>query len=437
MKLVNNRLGHPWLSLVFICLLAACDSGIKAPSPASAQTNSKSKPSYESEVQKIGAAIEHGIALGARQSGDKLIPLEVVSLYQERARLTGNYDDYAKAEALLAGLLSDSKPSASLCLTTARLHYTLHRLKRARVALSTCPATVDATEFAALRADIAMYSGRYREAEAVYRDLVNHAGLTQHYVRLALLRNKMGAPGEAVALLEAAEKRYRGGSPAMTAWLRLQRGLVALDRGRLDEALALYRLASDALDGWWLLDEHIAEVLLLNDKPQEAKEIYESVVERTGAPEFIDALAAIELQQGNQAKAANLTLKARAIYEQRLVAFPEAAAGHALDHYLAEQANSTAALSLAQKNFDARPFGESAIALAKAWMQARKPDRAVRLIEAQFANGWDTAEAYWILGEALHRLGQKPRADRASSEALRRNPHSEKMYAAAPGVTLR
>ena len=216
--------------------------------------------------------------------------------------------------------------------------------------------------------------------------------------------------------------------PHVMALRRLQRGLIALDRGRLDEALALYRLASDALEGWWLIDEHIAEVLLLSGKTKEAKAIYESVVVRTGAPEFMDALAAIEMREGNAEKARKLTLSARALYEQRLAAFPEAAAGHALDHFLQDKVDVRKALSLAEKNFDTRPFGESATSLAKALLLSGKPGPAVVLIENQLAKGWDTAEAYWLLGEARRTLGQTVRAELAKREALNRNPHSEKMY---------
>ena len=431
MRCFQHRLGVA-LSLCVVCLLTACDGGTKSAEPLSiqgkAQAAATSTPTYAGELKKLNAGIEHGITLSARQPDNNLIPLDVVSLYQERARLTGNYDDYAKAEALLASLSTGPKPPPSQCLARARLHYTLHRLKQASAALITCPPTVEPTEVAALRADIALYSGRYREAEDTYRALVNDVGITPYYVRLGLLKKWLGAPGEAAAFLEAAEKRYHGGSPTMRAWLKLQRGLVALDRGRLDEALAMYRLASDALDGWWLIDEHIAEVLLLSGKTTEAKRLYESVIERTGAPEFMDALAAIERQEGNRDNANKLTMKARAIYEQRLIAFPEAAAGHALDHYLQNDTDAKLALSLAQKNFDTRPYGEAAIALSKAWMLAGKPDRAVLLIEAQLAKGWDTAEAYWILGEARQKLGQQREADQAKAAALRRNPHSEQMY---------
>ena len=214
--------------------------------------------------------------------------------------------------------------------------------------------------------------------------------------------------------------------------LRLALAELSTALNRLDEALALYRLASNALDGWWLIDEHIAEVLHLTGKTQEARKLYEDIVARTGNPEFMDALAAIEREAGRADAAKKLTQQARAIYEKRLAAFPEAAAGHALDHFLQDAADAKMALTLAQQNFATRSYGESAIALAKAWMLNGKADRAVPLIEAQLTKGWDSAEAYWILAEALTQSGEKQKAEQAKAEALRRNPHSEKMYAYMP-----
>jgi predicted Zn-dependent protease len=65
-------------------------------------------------------------------------------------------------------------------------------------------------------------------------------------------------------------------------------------------------------------------------------------------------------------------------------------------------------------------------------MLAGNPGRATPLIEAQLADGWDTAEAYWILAQARRKLGRRQAAEHAKTEALRRNPQSEKMYAFMP-----
>lgn len=440
---LTTRLGLT-LSLVCLYQLAACDQGnpeqpnsstevVAQTVPATQQVAAtKSQINYESELESLNAAVQSAIQLSAKQAHDGLLRLELVSLYTERARLTGNYDDYRQAESVLADHEHRAGKSSQTSLPWASLHYTLHRLKSANAALDGAPSTADKTEVAGLRADIAFYSGRYKEAENTYRSLVNQVGISSQYIRLALLKSKMGSPGEAAAFLEAAEKRYHGVSATRKAWMKLQRGLIALDRGRFDEALAMYKLAADELPGWWLIDEHIAEIKNLTGDKEAAKSLYESVILRTGSPEYMDALATIEFSEGNREGARKLIQQARAIYEERLTHFPEAAAGHALTHFLQDADNPKRALSLAQMNFNTRPYGDAAIALARAWLLNGKAKRAVSLLEHQLSSGWDTAELYWVLGEAWSNLGKPQQAARAKAEARLRNPESETMYTLKP-----
>lgn len=417
------------LALAVLTAAAGCERAEKpaAQAPAAAR---EAKPAYATELAALTQGIESGLAHAKQKPDDGLVPMEVVGLYTERARLTGDYADYGRAQALIDAQPANALPAPGRCMAQARLHYTLHRLQRARTTLESCPPNTPPDEVAALRADIALHSGRYAEAGETYRALVNQSPGPQHFARLAQLRKVTGAPGEASALLEAAERRYHGRSATMKAWLKLQRGLVALDQGRLEEALALYRAAEAELPGWWLVEEHIAEVLQLRGDTARAKAMYESIVQRTGAPEFMDALAAIEQAQGGEARARELLDRARAAYEQRIAAFPEAAAGHALDHFLHRPEDAARALALAEGNFRTRPSGEAAVGLAKALLLADAPaKRAAAVIESQLAAGWDTAEARWILAIAHERAGKPREAERGRALALRQNPESPRMYA--------
>lgn len=414
-----------------LAFVAGCDTGRAGAPPASPPASATPRPNdFDLERRNLDEAIARGRSLSASRPEDGLLPLEIVSLHLERARLTGDYADFGQARDALQARPPSAGTRAAHCLLEARLDYTLHRLKAAGARLATCPPGNDPAEVAGLAADLAMHAGRYRDAEATYRALVNRVGTPTQFVRLALLRGRTGSPAEAAALLEAAERRYHGTSATMKAWLRLQRGLVALDRGRFDEALALYRQASDELPGWWLVDEHIAEVLALTGDKAAARALYGRVVERTGAPEFLDALAALEEEGGDKASAARRRGEARALYEKRLADYPEAAAGHALDHFLADSAEAPRALALARANHAARPFGEASIALAKAWLHAGQPANAKALLEGELAKGWDTPELHWVLAAALDKLGRKAPAQAARAEALARNPAAERLYGA-------
>ncbi|HEY0647526.1 hypothetical protein [Phenylobacterium sp.] len=397
--------------------------------PAGVQAAAAAAPSFDKTLADYNAAIASGEATTQGRMQSALVPLELVGLYAERARLTGSYDDYARAEALIARLEAQFPPSDALCLAKARLLFSLHRLRPAAQALDRCPRLAGEPDALGLRGDIAFQSGRYEEAGAIYRALVNQVGTPQTYVQLALYSAKTGSPGEALAFMEAAEKRSFGAAPVRRSWFALQRGLIELERGRLDEARALFALADERLPGYWLNEEHLAEVATLNGDAAAAKPVYEAVVRRTGAPEYLDALGSIEAEAGRALTARQLFARAEAAYAQRAQRFPEAIAGHALDHYLSAAPQPATALSLAEANYRNRPNGEAAVGLAKAQLLNHKPQAAARLIEQHLGRGWDTAEAYWILSLAADAAGDGRRARTAALEATRRNPRSATQYA--------
>jgi Tfp pilus assembly protein PilF len=416
--------------LALACALAAC----KPPGPAQTRqsrpdTSAAGKPGYDKILAGYNEAIASGETMTKGPLESAAVPLELASLYTERASLTGDYGNYARAEDLLGRLDATFGDTDAVCVAKAKLHYTLHRLAKAKQVLDGCPRIAGQPADLGLRADIAFYSGRYKDAGIIYRALVNQLGTPQSYIQLALYSAKTGAPGEAAAFLEAAEKRYYGGSAVTLSWLALQRGLIELDRGRDEEARALFALADQRLPGYWLNEEHLAEATRLNGDAAAARKIYEDVVKKTGAPEYLDALAQIDADAGDAAAATPLLSRAEAIYDQRAKRFPEAIAGHALEHYLKAAPQPAKALALAQANYANRPYGEAAIALAKAQLLNHRPHEAAQLLERELAKGWDTPEAWWVLSLAAEASGDAGRAKTASLEALRRNPGSATQYA--------
>ena len=387
------------------------------------------KPTYERIAGDNNAAIASGEAMVAGPLQSALTPLALVSLYTERARLTGDYDDYGRAEDLLARLQAQFGAMEGVCLARAKLHYALHRLALAKQVLDGCPTIAGTAEDLGTRADIAFYSGRYKDAGIIYRALVNQVGTPQSYIQLALYSAKTGSPGEAHAFLEAADQRYHGGSALLESWLALQRGLIEMDRGRYDEARALFTLADERLPGYWLNEEHLAEIATLKGDVPTAKRLYEEVVRKTTAPEYLDALGSLEAKVGNAQAARKLFDRAEAIYTERAKRFPEAIAGHALDHYLDAAPQPAKALTLAEANFRNRPYGDAAIALAKAYLLNARARDAARVLEQQIAQGWDTAETYWVLSLAANAAGDPARANTAGLEATRRNRRSATQYA--------
>ena len=432
-----------WVPLVLgLGLLSACGEKkqevlvVPVRAAASAVTGAQPEalqPAQSSFAQQLAIAdrtIDAALRQIDQQPDNLVLVQQTVLLLLERARLNGLPDDYLQARQLLARATDKAAragQAGSVCEAEARLNFAMHRLPAASAALATCTGVMDNAEAGALAADIAFYSGRYAQAQAGYLALLNRHGSSSQHIRLALYRWKTGSPAEAAALLEAAERRYHGGSAGTIAWLRLQRGLVAWERGRLDEALALYQLANDAMPGWWLVEEQIAEVLRLQGDTAGASARLQKLVARNGRPEHMDELARL-LREGATPDAAQPWIqRAKGIYRSRLADYPEAAIGHAVDHFL-QFGTPAEALSLARRNAELRPYGDAQIALAAALFRAGQAGEAASWIRRVQDSGWNTAQLHAVAAQILAALGQGAAADGHRALALAMNPHAMRLY---------
>jgi tetratricopeptide (TPR) repeat protein len=237
----------------------------------------------------------------------------------------------------------------------------------------------------------------------------------------------MGHLSEALALMDRAERIDHGDSPHPRAWLALQRGLLALHRGRWDLALAHYQHALRLLPGWWLAREHVAEIHALQGQTELALQEYAAVIGDTGSPEFMDASARLLRERGDAAAAAPWIARARALYEQRLAQLPEATYGHGLDHYL-QFGSPTEALALARRNQALRPNGEASIKLAAALLNAGQPAEALRWLRQTLDSGWRSAELHATAARTAAANGELAEAREQARLAKALNPKSGRQY---------
>ena len=124
----------------------------------------------------------------------------------------------------------------------------------------------------------------------------------------------------------------------------------------------------------------------------------------------------------------DLIARARTLYRERMAAFPEAAAGHALDHFLSFGTDTGEALRLAEANYRNRPHGDAALGLARAQLQAHRSQAALDLLRKELAAGWRTAELHWLLGKRYADQRQPELAQQNRHQALALNPLSARMY---------
>jgi Tfp pilus assembly protein PilF len=298
----------------------------------------------------------------------------------------------------------------------------MHRLARVgpdldRVEAYAVVSPSDRAAVASLRADVAFHSGRYDEARTLYEAQLARGRTASALAAYAQWFWKTGDPRRAEALLrEAAAASER--EPASTrAWICLVQGLFELDRGRHDAALAHYRRGLEHTPNDWLLQEHLAEALALRGDGVIALPLYERLVDRTGSPEFMDAVAEILLERGDREAAAPWIARARAAWEERLALYPEAAYGHALDHWLTLEREPERTVQMAEANAEARPNGESLTKLAQALLAAGRTADARRAIEQVLASRWSTPETHELAAQVYDAAGEPRLAQRQRDRA--------------------
>jgi tetratricopeptide (TPR) repeat protein len=137
----------------------------------------------------------------------------------------------------------------------------------------------------------------------------------------------------------------------------------------------------------------------------------------------MDALAGLYRAQGDFPRSKAWSDRAGAIWQTRLRHIPEAAWGHAIEHELAF-GDPARALDLALKDYAARPYGGSAIALAWAYMANNRPADALRTVDKVLASPWVSADQHIVAAQAHALLGESDAADGERQKALAINPRS-------------
>lgn len=384
--------------------------------------------SHVQAMKMVDVGVANAQAAADTYSDQWMMHERLAGQYLMRAALSGSFDDYAGAERALTAAFKVAVPKSGPHMMHAKLDFSMHRLAGAEANLAAMdryavrPGTGERAEMAAMRGDIAFYRGQYRDALAFY-DQADALVPGTSIFRRAIYAARTGAVDQADALFAREIAEQQPPVPQVRAYLELQRGILDLDRGRLNEAMAHFRDADRIFPGHWLIEEHMAEVLTLQGKTGEAEVRYRDIVRRTGHPEFLDALAAIAEQRGDIVEARRLYAEAWVIWQRRIAQFPQAAYGHAIDHCIAKR-DWPCALQLAEKNHAARPFGEAKVILAQALLRNGRAAEARTLIEAVLASPWRTADLHRVAAMIYTATGMPTEAAAQARQARAINPLS-------------
>ncbi|MDQ2966077.1 MAG: tetratricopeptide repeat protein, partial [Chloroflexota bacterium] len=348
-QLSSRRRSRPLLFLVAALIIAAGSFGLnRLGSVGSAPASSSTRlPSAVGSGNSTGSAGLAGIdapdappanATSATQDLDKAIgvwtanlkrdPEDFVSaqnlalVYYTRGRLTGNADDYARAqEAVDQGLKAyPDNPGAKTL--RAQLLYTLHDFEGAlRAAQAIVDGDAGQLQALATVGDSQLEVGRYDAAAATYGSLQKvqpGAAVTARLARLASLHGR-DADAAALAAGAATEARDEGAEGTSLAFYDYLQGYVAFQAGKLDDAGTHYEKALTDWPGSYLALEGLAKVRAAQDRGDEAIKLYERAIAIVPQPEFLAGLGDLYQLAGDIRKAEQQYATVRAIAKLQAV----------------------------------------------------------------------------------------------------------------------
>jgi tetratricopeptide (TPR) repeat protein len=345
------------------------------------------------------------------------------------AQLTGNYDDFARAERSLDEAFKIAADRAGPHSLLASFNFSVHRLGASEAALDQINRYALAeppyrqAEYLAMRGDIAVYRGQYRQARDAYVTAAADGAPASALCRLALLESWMGEPDQALATIDRCEAAPPTRTPQFVASAAMQRGVIELNRGNWAAALAHFKASEKAFPGHWMTAMRLAQMRALMGDVDGAIADFTTIANQTNNPDPMDILAGLYRAKGNAQASKTWAARAGALWAVRIKLFPEAAAAHALEHELAF-GEPKRALALAKINVNARPFGESYLGLAKAWLANGRPDFTVALVNMVNRSGWVSTQQYLLLSDAEAIRGRAGESEAARMMAIKINPRA-------------
>lgn len=422
------------LLLGFMCVLnlAACQQDTPPPEKTSPTTpvvikKDVVKSAADKQIDKLRNDVVFYTRRGKTQPKSAGNPISVANAHLSLAALTGDVTHYVSAQEAItqASTLAGSGSFLPL-MTRARFAFAVHQVDAADKDLKQFLTKnllndVEKNTVLGIRSDIKYHKGQLEEALGGYRASIGQRATSQNISRLGWYYLTTGQP-------DLARKAYddvipiarQFNEPQQYAWALLMRGIVDLETGKLDEALRFFKQADGVFSGWYLIQEHIAEVYASTGKFNEAEALYLKVLERAPNGEFMDALADVYDSMERPDDAAAWRVKAKAAYERDLKALPSSAYGHALDHYLTQ--DKARALELAQANHDLRPGMEAKLKLAQAHMLHAQTDKAEALLDAIMQSPYRTSEFLATASKFYAKRGDQTLATQYAQDAKALNP---------------
>jgi tetratricopeptide (TPR) repeat protein len=197
----------------------------------------------------------------------------------------------------------------------------------------------------------------------------------------------MGDVADADRLYEEAEDQLTAKEMRAYAWLEVQRGFLDFVHGQFREPRSHYHRAEQPTPGYWLVEEHIAELLGAEGRYEEAAGIFErvvSVIDRSELDQAIGELYELAEQSG---PAVHWKQRALSAYLQSVQRGEVHYYHHLVDYYTDVAEDGGDAVKWAYKDLQPRENFATQAALGWAFYRNGRFSDAVHWIERALASG--------------------------------------------------
>ena len=351
--------------------------------------------------------------------------------YYTLGRLTGNVDDYARAQqAVTQGLAAYPADSGGQTMA-ALLQYTLHDFAGARAAAQAIyDADPSQLQALATAGDSELELGDYAAATATFATLERVQPGAAVTARLAHLASLQGQDAQAASLSTRAvtEARAEGTAGTSLAYYDYLKGFIAFQAGNLVTADRSYSAALADWPGSYLALEGLARVRAARGRTDEAVALYGRAIAIVPQPEYLAGLGDLYQLTGQPRLAEQQYATVRAIaalqalqpkvYNRQLVLFD---ANHAED--------PAGAVRLAETELTVRKDVYGWDADAWALLAAGRAGDADAAMQKALALGTNDALLLYHAGMIAHGVGDDGRARSLLERALALNPGFDPLQA--------
>ena len=338
------------------------------------------------------------------------------------ASLSGRMDDFASAERFLDSTLARFGRREDLCLLKANLDFRFHRLGAVRADLDGMQGRAQARS---ILADLDFQEGRYGEARREYEALIALDPVWDDMARLGQWFWKMGDWAAADEWLERAGEELTAKQMRSFAWVELQRGVLDLSRGDSVAARGHYDRAARAYSGYWLIDEHFAELLAFEERFDEALALYLGL---PGRPELWQTVGELYLTMGRPAEAGAFLDRAEADYLESAGRGEVHYWHHLSDFYSDVRVDAEAAVLWAGRDLELRSNFNTQGAMGLALHVAGRSAEAASFVDLALESGAQDAHLFSLAAVVYRGAGKVDAAERCASAGARINPWAGRFH---------